>query len=120
MRIRDLLIALFTLSQFVSVSSAQPTGSSKVLSIQDSSRQKTHDIIDPNSISKIPLLGSSNREIAPRKEVEPPWPVNNSRLTFEEPEFDFGHIPQAARVIHNFKVFNTGTDTLVILAIIHT
>jgi hypothetical protein len=39
------------------------------------------------------------------------------KLTIPEPEFDFGYVPQAAKVAHYFWLYSTGTDTLRILQI---
>jgi len=38
-------------------------------------------------------------------------------LTIPEAEFDFGFVPQNARVSHVFWLYSTGTDTLKILQV---
>jgi len=38
----------------------------------------------------------------------------NSRITFRYTEYDFGVVPQQSKITHYFKVWNSGTDTLVI------
>jgi hypothetical protein len=39
------------------------------------------------------------------------------KVAIPEPEFDFGYVPQAAKVAHYFWLYSTGTDTLRILQI---
>jgi len=39
------------------------------------------------------------------------------RMTINETEFDFGFVPQNARVSHIFWLYSTGTDTLKILQV---
>ena len=35
-------------------------------------------------------------------------------LTIPEPEFDFGYVPQQAKISHDFWLYSTGDSTLVI------
>jgi len=49
-----------------------------------------------------------------RSKTTPKPPGRDSKITFEYNEFDFGFVPQSSKVTHNFKVTNTGKDSLLI------
>jgi hypothetical protein len=34
------------------------------------------------------------------------------KLTIPQPEFDFGYVPQMAKISHDFWLYSTGDDTL--------
>jgi len=39
------------------------------------------------------------------------------KLTIPQSEFDFGFVPQAAKISHDFWLYSTGDDTLKILKV---
>lgn len=39
------------------------------------------------------------------------------KLTIPEQEFDFGYVPQGAKIAHEFWLYSTGDDTLKILKV---
>lgn len=39
------------------------------------------------------------------------------KLTMKEPEFNFGYVPQAAKISHDFWLYSTGDSTLRILKV---
>ena len=43
--------------------------------------------------------------------------VSEPRLTIPETEFDFGYVPQNAKIRHDFWLYSKGTDTLKILQV---
>jgi len=43
--------------------------------------------------------------------------VSEPRLTIPEAEFDFGYVPQNAKISHDFWLFSKGSDTLKILQV---
>jgi hypothetical protein len=47
----------------------------------------------------------------------PEIPLMESRITFGYDTFDFGDVPPAVSVTHDFPVANTGKDTLIISAV---
>lgn len=40
-----------------------------------------------------------------------------AKLTIPQPEFDFGYVPQASKISHDFWLYSTGDDTLKILKV---
>jgi len=41
-------------------------------------------------------------------------PASKARIKFDHEEWDFGAIPKDTKVVHNFRITNTGEDTLII------
>jgi hypothetical protein len=56
-------------------------------------------------------LETANSDSAPDAVVSEP------RLTIPEAEFDFGYVPQNAKISHDFWLFSKGSDTLKILQV---
>lgn len=76
----------------------------------------------PTSTAAGPVNKRSEALLAAKQETKPvkpkPDPVlAGARLEIPEPEFDFGFVPQNAKVSHEFWLHSAGTDTLKIVKI---
>ncbi len=43
--------------------------------------------------------------------------IAGPKLTMKEPEFNFGYVPQAAKISHDFWLYSTGDSTLRIIKV---
>ena len=78
----------------------------------DSSRtSETTPVV--KSLAELPAesLKTTNSDPVPAAVVSAP------RLTIPETEFDFGYVPQNAKISHDFWLYSEGTDTLKILQV---
>ena len=65
------------------------------------------------SLAELPAesLKTTNGDPVPEAVVSAP------QLTIPETEFDFGYVPQNAKISHDFWLYSKGTDTLKILQV---
>ncbi len=64
-----------------------------------------------------PLTKTKSKIVTQKDKSTPEIPPNNSTITFDHEQFDYGVVPRGEQVTHHFPVKNTGTDTLTITRI---
>ncbi len=97
------IIAVFGIIAFAAVWSVLNNKSHKIAAL--SAADKPQQVVPPSK----PDTGVS---------IIKPDPVPLApRLEIPKPEFDFGFVPQNAKVSHDFWLYSTGTDTLRILQV---
>lgn len=77
--------------------------------------KETPQAVSPTPVAKLPeAVLPMNQETRP---VEPIPPPAAPRLDIPDPEFDFGFVPQNAKISHVFWLHSAGTDTLKIVKV---
>ena len=81
--------------------------------LQNDSSRTTESTPMVKSLAELPAesLKTTNGDPVPEAVVSAP------QLTIPETEFDFGYVPQNAKISHDFWLYSKGTDTLKILQV---
>lgn len=102
-----LVVILLTVLLPVSFVLAQTdTGSKQENTVQE---KKTADVPERPAVQKTHTKAKKNDV--------PEVPLTNARIAFDYTTFDFGTVPNGAKMTHYFPVQNTGPDTLYITKI---